>query len=168
VVIESTVNILEDITMNGHLRSRWLSLALLVVALLAPALEAKNKPTRGGAQSAAAQQRQAASEVWRRTELYFGTAKSDGTAVTEAQFLQFVDEVITPRFPDGLTVLTGYGQFRNSVGVIIRERSLALILLYPLSLRDANRKIEEIRAAYKQAFQQESVLRVDSLAAVSF
>jgi hypothetical protein len=154
--------------MNRHPRSRLLSLTLLVVALLAPALEAKTKPARIAAQSAAAQQHQSASEVWRRTELYFGSAKPDGTAVTEAQFLQFVDEVITPRFPDGLTVLTGYGQFRNSAGVIVRERSQVVILLYPLALRDANRRIEEIRAAYKQAFQQESVLRVESLATISF
>jgi hypothetical protein len=150
------------------LRKRWLSLTLLAVALLTPALEAKTKPARSAARSAAAQQLQSAGEVWRRTELYFGTAKPDGTAVTEAQFLQFVDEIITPRFPDGLTVLTGYGQFRNSAGVIIRELSQVLIRLYPLSLRDAHRGIEEIRAAYKQAFQQESVLRVESLAAVSF
>jgi hypothetical protein len=79
-----------------------------------------------------------------------------------------LDEVTTPRFPDGLTGLTGYGQFRNSAGVIVKERSMELILLYPPQMRDADRKIEEIRAAYKQAFQQESVLRVDSLAAVSF
>ena len=71
-------------------------------------------------------------------------------------------------FPDGLTVLTGYGQFRNSAQVIIQERSTELILLYPLQMPEANRKIQEIRENYKRAFQQESVLRVDSLATVSF
>ncbi|MEW6731553.1 MAG: DUF3574 domain-containing protein, partial [Acidobacteriota bacterium] len=44
-----------------------------------------------------------------RTELYFGSAKPDGTVVTEAQFQQFVDQVVTPRFPDGLTLLVGLG-----------------------------------------------------------
>ena len=107
-------------------------------------------------------------DLWHRTELYFGSSKPDGTIVTEAQFQQFVDQEVTPRFPDGLTLLTGYGQFRNSAGVILKERSAELILLYPLSQRDANRKIEEIRTNYKRAFQQESVLRVDSLATVSF
>ncbi len=65
-------------------------------------------------------------------------------------------------------MLTGCGQFRNAAGVIVRERSMELILLYPIQMRDAERKLEEIRTAYKQEFQQESVLRVDSLAAVSF
>ena len=158
--------------MNKHLLNRLFIAALLVAALFTPALEAKTKAPRAAVkpvvqQPAAAGQRQPA-EIWQRTELYFGSAKPDGSVVTEAQFMQFVDTVITPRFPDGLSLLTGYGQFRNSAGVIVRERSMELILLYPFSMRDANRKIEEIRTAYKLTFQQESVLRVDSLSAVSF
>ncbi|MBI1765376.1 MAG: DUF3574 domain-containing protein [Acidobacteria bacterium] len=151
--------------MNKHLTNHLLMLALLVTTLFAPAGNAKTRPAMRIATAPPAAQR---AEVWRRTELYFGSQKPDGTVVTEAQFMQFVDTVITPRFPDGLTVLTGYGQFRNSAGVIVKERSMELILLYPPQMRDADRKIEEIRTAYKQTFQQESVLRVDSLAAVSF
>lgn len=107
-------------------------------------------------------------DLWRRTELYFGTEQSDGTPVTEAEFAQFVDDVITPRFPDGLTLLTGYGQFRNAEAVIIEEQSFVLILLYPRDDKEANGEIEEIRALYKDAFEQESVLRVDSVGRVSF
>lgn len=107
-------------------------------------------------------------DLWRRTELYFGSQKPDGSAVTEADFEQFVDDVITPRFPDGLTLLTGYGQFRNSANVIIEEQSFVLILLYPRDDKEAGFAIEEIRTAYKDAFDQESVLRVDSMARVSF
>jgi len=40
--------------------------------------------------------------------------------------------------------------------------------IYPLTDLDASNRIEAIRVAYKQAFQQESVLRVDSRAGVSF
>jgi hypothetical protein len=107
-------------------------------------------------------------ELWARTELYFGSNKPDGTAVTEPDFMHFVDEQITPRFPDGMTLLTGYGQFLDSQGVIEKERSMVLILFYPLTTFDANKKIQEIRDAYKTQFQQESVLRVDSLSNISF
>lgn len=107
-------------------------------------------------------------ELWNRTELFFGSLKPDGSVVSEKKFQRFIDEEVTPRFPDGLTVLTGNGQFRNSAGVILKERSMVLILLYPLDVADASQKIEAIRAAYKLAFQQESVLRVDSQANVSF
>jgi hypothetical protein len=97
-----------------------------------------------------------------RTELYFGSNKPDGSVVTQEQFQLFLDQEITPRFPDGLTLVTGLGQFRGSNGVIQRERSMLLILLYPAHLaKPSAQKIEEIRTAYKWQFRQESVLRAD-------
>jgi Protein of unknown function (DUF3574) len=106
-------------------------------------------------------------EVWARTELYFGTDRP-GANVTDAQFRQFVDQYVTPRFPDGLTLLTGYGQFLNSTNLLVKERSKVLILFYPTNLKNANGKIEDIRDLYKNLFQQESVLRADSLTQISF
>ena len=70
-------------------------------------------------------------EPWLRTELYFGTDRATGPDVSDTQFRRFVASVVTPRFPDGLTELTGQGQFRDSTGAIVRERSHLLVLLYP-------------------------------------
>jgi hypothetical protein len=106
--------------------------------------------------------------VWNRTELYFGTLRPNGSFVTGAEFQQFIDLQVTPRFPDGLTLLTGYGQFKNSAGVINKERSHVLILFYPPQMRDASKLIQEIREIYKAMFQQESVLRTDSNSFISF
>jgi hypothetical protein len=101
-----------------------------------------------------------------RSELFFGTAKPDGV-VTDEEFSEFLDRIITPRFPDGLTLLKGDGQFRGEDGVIIKEDSFVLILLYPLEdFRESSRKINAIRERYKDEFQQESVLRVDDPFAV--
>jgi hypothetical protein len=101
-----------------------------------------------------------------RTELFFGTAKPDGT-VTDGEFLAFLDRVVTPRFPDGLTLLKGDGQFRGEDGVIIKEDSFILILLYDVdTFTESSRKINAIRRLYREAFQQESVLRVDDPFAV--
>jgi hypothetical protein len=106
--------------------------------------------------------------VWNRTELYFGTLRPNGSFVTDAEFQLFVDLQVTPRFPDGLTLLTGYGQFKNSAGVINKERSHVLILFYPPQMRDASKLIQEIREIYKAMFQQESVLRTDGNSFISF
>jgi hypothetical protein len=76
--------------------------------------------------------------------------------------------IITPRFPDGLTVVTGLGQFRNASGTIIQERSKLVILLYPPHQAKASGRIERIQEEYKTLFQQESVLRADSRECVSF
>jgi len=101
-------------------------------------------------------------EPWARTELFFGTAKPDGTAVTEDEWRGFLDREITARFPDGLTVMTGIGQYRDADDKIVQEQSMLLILLYPQeAARDSGAKIEQIRDAYEQTFQQQSVLRAD-------
>jgi hypothetical protein len=101
-------------------------------------------------------------QPWVRTELFFGTSKPDGTAVTEAEWKGFLDGEITERFPDGLTVMTGLGQWQEADDEIVQERSMLLILLYPREFaHESGAKIEEIRTAYEQQFQQESVLRTD-------
>jgi hypothetical protein len=97
-----------------------------------------------------------------RTELFFGTEKPEGPPVSDDDFRGFLDSQITPRFPDGLTVVKGDGQFKDSEGEIIREASFVLILLYPIeSVKDSHRSIESIRRCYLHQFDQESVLRVD-------
>lgn len=102
-------------------------------------------------------------ELWARTEMYFGTTKSDGTAYSNEEWLTFLADEVTPRFPDGLTVLTGLGQWRDSeTSAVLQERSNVLIILYPLSTyQESSTKLEEIRDAYEQQFNQSSVLRTD-------
>ena len=104
------------------------------------------------------------------TQLFFGTERPDGgPAVTDRQFMAFVDKEITPDFPDGLTVQSGRGQWRDTNGRIEKERSYEVILLYPVTAAGASdRKIEEIRRAYEKAFAQESVGRVDDRTRADF
>ena len=104
------------------------------------------------------------------TRLFFGTARPDGgPAVTDRQFTAFVDSEVTPGFPDGLTVQSGRGQWRDASGQVEKERSYELILLYPVREAAArDRKIEEIRRAYEKTFGQEAVARVDERARVDF
>jgi Protein of unknown function (DUF3574) len=107
--------------------------------------------------------------LFARTELFFGLSKANGTKVSDSEFQGFLDREVTPRFPDGLTLLAGQGQFKNSSRVIVKESSRLLILFYPIKQgNNSTRKIEEIREAYKKTFQQESVLRTDDLSCVSF
>ncbi|QDL71471.1 DUF3574 domain-containing protein [Streptomyces malaysiensis subsp. malaysiensis] len=109
-------------------------------------------------------------ESYVETRLYFGTERSDGgPPVTEKRFLAFVNRQITPRFPAGLTIHDGRGQWRDRNGTIERERSYEVILLYPASeagTRDP--RIERIRTAYERQYAQESVARADAPARVDF
>ncbi|MBW4638496.1 MAG: DUF3574 domain-containing protein [Gloeocapsa sp. UFS-A4-WI-NPMV-4B04] len=96
-------------------------------------------------------------------ELYFGRNRPGGE-VSEEQFQKFLQTVVTPRFPDGLTVVNANGQFRVSSGQIIREKTKLVILIYPNSYQK-NRAVQEIIDKYKAQFQQGSVLRVTSIPA---
>ena len=106
-------------------------------------------------------QRRGALAFARYGAVLFGTAKPGG-AVTEEEFRTFLDEFVTPLFPDGLTVVKADGQFRGADGVTIKEQSFVLILLYPVEgHKTSSRNIDAIRRAYMTRHLQESVLRVD-------
>jgi Protein of unknown function (DUF3574) len=108
-----------------------------------------------------------ASKPATRTELFFGLRKPNGTEVNHAEFQLFLDREVTPRFPDGFTVISGQGQFKDARGAILQEQSKLLILLYPIAA-NSNQQIEQIRKAYITAFQQQSVLRADNLSCAAF
>ena len=103
-------------------------------------------------------------EPWVQTELYFGRGTDDTEGeITDEQWQGFLDSEVTPRFPDGLTVLDGYGQFLNASGEIASEDSTVLIILAPLDpTGETSAALDEIREAYKAEFDQESVLRTDT------
>jgi hypothetical protein len=110
----------------------------------------------------------AKAERFLRTELYFGRSKLNGTNISDDDWNRFLAEVVTPRFPDGFTVLKASGQYRDKSGKIITEPSEVLIFLYDRNSRiSSRRKIEEIRSAYMKQFSQESVLRMDVPKSVS-
>ena len=107
---------------------------------------------------------------WVRTELYFGLGLADhpDQGISEADWRDFLDKEVTPRFPDGLSVEDVYGQWLSKGATEpARLRSKVLIILYPGT--DENKaKIEAIRTAWKQKTGHQSVLRVTQPADVSF
>jgi hypothetical protein len=103
----------------------------------------------------------------RTAQLFFGRNDGDEPRVTEADFRRFVDEELTPRFPDGLTVLDGGGQWRGDANRLVRESSKVVLIVLPKG-RDASARIEAARAAYKNRFHQESVMLLTQPSCVSF
>ena len=103
----------------------------------------------------------------RTAQLFFGRNVGDQPKVTEADFRRFVDEELTPRFPDGLTVLDGGGQWRGDENKLIREASKVVLIVMPKG-RDGSTRLEAVRAAYKSRFHQDSVMLVTQPSCVSF
>ena len=100
-------------------------------------------------------------------ELFMGRSTPDGGTVSDQQWESFLSDTVTPRFPDGLTVLDARGQWRNSEGQILKEGAKLLVILAPPG-EDLRRLIDEVSEEYKDRFNQESVLEVESHTCVSF
>jgi len=94
--------------------------------------------------------------------LYFGTMKADGSAVTDAQWKAFVNDVVAPRL-DGFTTWDAEGLYHASGGAVQRERTHIVQVI-----RADERAVAEIIAAYKKQFAQEAVLRLRGRAGVAF
>jgi len=109
----------------------------------------------------------ASAALMARLELLFGMSRRDAPQISDEEWQSFVDQEVTPRFPDGLTIMQAYGQWRNSRGLIAKENSRVLLIWYQPK-PDSDERIEAIRSAYKTRFKQESVMRVDSFSCVSF
>jgi len=102
-----------------------------------------------------------------RDTLYFGRNRPDGGTVSDAQWRNFLDDVVTPRFPEGLTVVHATGQWRGASGAVEQEASEVVTLLHPGDAA-ARGKVGEIAAEYKRRFRQEAVLRERTAACARF
>ena len=100
-------------------------------------------------------------------QLFMGRNGPDGEVVDDEAWDTFLTDTVTPRFPDGLTVLDGRGQWRGSDGLIKKERSKLLVILAQPG-DDKMRLIDEVSDEYKRRFSQESVLQVVDDTCVSF
>ncbi len=107
---------------------------------------------------------------WVDTKLYFGLGPLDqpGQGISEADWRDFLDREVTPRFPAGLSVLDVYGQWQGkNTTSPSRLRSKMLIIDYPDTPENRD-KVEAIRAAWKAKTHDQSVMRVTEPADVSF
>jgi hypothetical protein len=107
---------------------------------------------------------------WVDTKLYFGLGPADQPekGVSEAQWRAFLDKEVTPRFPDGLSVVDVYGQWQGKQQTVPeRLRSKMLIVDYP-DTKENRDKVEAIRSAWKKVTGDQSVLRVTQPVDVSF
>jgi hypothetical protein len=111
---------------------------------------------------------------WVRSELYFGLGPAAGGPAPAARdareqdWRRFLDAEVTPRFPDGLTVLDAYGQWLvRETGAVERLHTKVLVVLHEDTPR-RRADIDAIRSAWKQAAGEESVLWSRQPVEVSF
>ena len=85
--------------------------------------------------------------------LYFGLTDGGGSEISQEEWNWFLDRVITPRFPNGFTVLEAHGQWQPPTGDLVRESSRVLVVGVPNSWEgDAWGLISEITGEWEKLF----------------
>jgi Protein of unknown function (DUF3574) len=93
-------------------------------------------------------------------DLYFGGEAGNGRAVSEAEWAAFMVEEVTPRFPDGLSVIDVAGQYREPSGRMVREKTKLIVVV----IFDAPAHLPKVQAvidAYNRRHSQNSVFRTE-------
>jgi hypothetical protein len=100
--------------------------------------------------------------------LYCGREMPTGGEVSDEELQTFLRDVVTPRFPEGLTIFAANGQWRsertNEVG---RERVMVIEIVHPLTAA-SDRLMREVADEYRRRFHQRAVLRVMQPATMQF
>ena len=98
-------------------------------------------------------------DTFTELNVYFGQEKGDGGTVSEEEWQTFVADTVTPRFPDGLTVLDARGQWLDTdQGRLYRESTKVLNVLVPSDAVEAGvGAVREISDIYKERFDQQAV-----------
>lgn len=94
--------------------------------------------------------------------LFCGRSIPGGGEVTDADVERFLDEVVTPRFPEGFTSWTAVGNWRGE-----EEKTLVVEFLHPYG-RELDEKVREVAAEYRRRFRQQAVMRVTEPAFIQF
>jgi hypothetical protein len=95
-----------------------------------------------------------------QVDLYFGRDKPAGGEVSDAEWASFLAETVTPRFPDGLSVLNVEGQNRDASGQVVRERTkLLIVVVFDSPANQA--KVREIADVYVRRFGQHGVFHAE-------
>jgi hypothetical protein len=91
-----------------------------------------------------------------QARLFFGLHGSAGI-VSEREWALFLGQIVTPRFPDGLTVFEASGQWHGRARQLEQEPARVVEIVHDDS-PSARSFINQIVTVYKARYQQQSVM----------
>ncbi|HET9983799.1 MAG TPA: DUF3574 domain-containing protein [Longimicrobiales bacterium] len=118
-------------------------------ALLVACAPARREPPRAPTPAA----------EWVAERLTFGRSIPGGGSVSDEEWATFLRDVITPRFPRGLTVWRAEGQWLDPRSTLVREPVVVVEIVHEASA-DVGAALRDIAHEYKRRFHQDAVLGV--------
>ena len=98
---------------------------------------------------------------WQKTEVFLGMRSESGDLIEANEFRNFLKGVVTPIFPNGLTVIEAYGQMRQNDGQVTHQPTSILIIVSPKSTA-ATQQMRTVIRDYKARFGNPQVMRLIS------
>lgn len=105
-------------------------------------------------------------ELLPTAQLFLGRV-APGSTIRSMDLVKFVDEEVTPRFPDGVTVLDGGVQWAGPENRLMREAAKVVLIVLPPG-GDPQGRVEAVRAAYRSRFNEDAGLIMAPPACVAF
>lgn len=101
-------------------------------------------------------------------ELFFGRNVPNRAPVSDTEWSAFVQDVIAPRFPKGLTASDATGQWYDRHTQLLEVESTKHVVLADEDSAATLARLDEVIAAYRRQFDQRSVGLIIKRACASF
>ena len=105
---------------------------------------------------------------YQRSDLYFGRDIPGGGAVSEQQWKNFSDSVISTYFPEGYTEWDANGRWKDTDTKQTITEPTKVVTFFGKKTKERSNALESIAQRYLRRFRQQSVLRTDIRSKVKF
>ncbi|WP_353719977.1 DUF3574 domain-containing protein [Dyadobacter sp. 676] len=105
---------------------------------------------------------------YQRTDLYFGRDIPGGGTVTDQQWKNFSDSVISAYFPEGYTEWDAHGRWKDTETKQTITEPTKVVTFLGRKTRQRSAALDSITQCYLRRFRQQSVLRTDMKPKVKF
>jgi hypothetical protein len=89
--------------------------------------------------------------------LFFGRGISGRPDLTEREWAEFLQRIVTPNLPDGFTVFDAYGQWMQPATQRVAKENTKVIVVAVPDTEAARSAITVVKDAYRSEFHQQSV-----------
>ncbi|MGN7885602.1 DUF3574 domain-containing protein [Dyadobacter endophyticus] len=105
---------------------------------------------------------------YQRSDLYFGRDIPGGGAVSEQQWKNFSDSVISNYFPEGYTEWDANGRWKDTDTKQTITEPTKVVTFFGKKTKERSAALDSIAQRYLRRFRQQSVLRTDTKSKVKF
>lgn len=105
---------------------------------------------------------------YQRSDLYFGRDIPEGGTVSEQQWKNFSDSVISSYFPEGYTEWDASGRWKDTDTKQTITEPTKVVTFFGKKTKQRSAALDSIAQRYLRRFRQQSVLRTDIKSKVTF